>query len=150
MKWYQSWSWIIFLLLGGFYTYGITSVLAILLLVSRLLISRKLSPNYNELDDTLENNQQFFENQYSSKPIPPKAVYTDKEIYGIGANVEFRRKKLNLTQKQLSEMLGYKSSSFISRLELWELMNLKHEQVEALAMALNTTVDDLLFAKYWF
>ena len=49
-----------------------------------------------------------------------------------------------MTQKDLAEKLGYKSTSFVSRLELWELEKITKEQVESLANALNVTVDDLL------
>lgn len=52
------------------------------------------------------------------EPIPPKAVYDYDEALSIGMTVEFRRKYLKLTQKQLSDLLGYKSTSFVSKLEL--------------------------------
>lgn len=95
-----------------------------------------------DLDEDMNPNQR--------RPIPPKDVYFNKEVWGIGSNVQLRREALKLTQKELSELLGYKSTSFVSKLELWELEKIKHEQIENLARCLKTSVDELLNAKYWF
>lgn len=78
------------------------------------------------------------------KPLAIKEVYTDKEVHIIGGNVEIIRKKKGLTQKQLAESLGYKSTSFISRLELWETEKITHVQVEKLAEGLNVDISEIL------
>lgn len=85
----------------------------------------------------------------SREMMPMKDIYTDKEVWGIGANVQLIREDKGLTQKQLSELLGYKSTSFISRLELWELEKIKYEQIENLANCLSVDVNEILNAKYW-
>ena len=77
-------------------------------------------------------------------PIPRKEIYYNDDNWRIGITVEYRRKHLKLTQKQLSDLLGYKSTSFVSNLELGTREKLTHEQLENLAKCLNTTTDKLL------
>lgn len=78
------------------------------------------------------------------KPLPIKEVYTDKDVQIIGGNVEIIRKRKGLTQKQLSESLGYKSTSFVSRLELWEIEKITHTQVVQLSQSLNVDIAEVL------
>ena len=78
------------------------------------------------------------------KPLPIKEVYTDNEVHIIGGNVEIIRKSKGLTQKQLAESLGYKSTSFISRLELWEMEKITHIQVVQLSQGLNVDISEIL------
>lgn len=84
----------------------------------------------------------------NKEPIPKKEIYYNEDIWRIGITVEFRRKHLNLTQKQLSELLGYKSTSFVSNLELGIREKLTHEQLENLANCLNTTAEKLLNGEF--
>ncbi len=78
------------------------------------------------------------------KPLSIKEVYTDNEVHIIGGNVEIIRKSKGLTQKQLAESLGYKSTSFISRLELWEMEKITHTQVVQLSQSLNVDISEIL------
>lgn len=78
------------------------------------------------------------------KPLSIKEVYTDKDVQVIGGNVEIIRKRKGLTQKQLAESLGYKSTSFISRLELWEMEKITHAQVVQLSQSLNVDISEIL------
>lgn len=82
--------------------------------------------------------------QRQLKPLSIKEVYTDNEVHIIGGNVETIRKRKGLTQKQLAESLGYKSTSFVSRLELWEVEKITHTQVEQLSQSLNVDVSEIL------
>ncbi|UYB50409.1 helix-turn-helix transcriptional regulator (plasmid) [Lysinibacillus capsici] len=78
------------------------------------------------------------------KPLSIKEVYTDNDVQIIGGNVEIIRKRKGLTQKQLAESLGYKSTSFISRLELWEMEKITHAQVVQLSQSLNVDIAEIL------
>ena len=82
-------------------------------------------------------------------PIVKKEIYNNDDIWRIGTTIEFRRKHLNLTQKQLSELLGYKSTSFVSSLELGTREKLSHEQLEVIAKCLNTTTEKLLKKEFY-
>lgn len=103
-------------------------------------------PNHvpNEMNKTNLNSQGASINTPQTNIISPKSIYTDKEIWTIGGNVQIIRERKGLTQLQLAEHLGYKSASFVSRLELWETEKLTHDQVLKLAECLNVSVDKLL------
>lgn len=76
--------------------------------------------------------------------ITPKNVYISDDLFYIRGNVTKSRGIRNMTQAKLSELLGYKSTSFISNLERGNLSKITHEQVEDLARCLEIQVDDLL------
>lgn len=97
-----------------------------------------------EMNNTDLNLQGPSTNTPQTNMISSKNVYTDKEIWTIGGNVQIIRERKGLTQLQLAEHLGYKSASFVSRLELWETEKLTHDQVLKLAECLNVSVDKLL------
>jgi transcriptional regulator with XRE-family HTH domain len=78
------------------------------------------------------------------EPVTPKEVYYEKDLWAIASNVQIIREKYNLTQKQLSERMGYKSTSFISNLELWNTEKIPHERVEKLAQCLGVDLNELL------
>lgn len=76
--------------------------------------------------------------------LPIKEIYYEKETWDIGINVQSLREAKGLTQKQLAELLGYKSAGFISRLELWRSEKITYEQVETLAKHLDVDIERLL------
>ncbi|GEN83587.1 hypothetical protein SLU01_18990 [Sporosarcina luteola] len=81
--------------------------------------------------------------------IPVKEFYLyGSDIQNIGSNVSSARLKKEFTQLQLAQRLGYKSASFISRLELWETEKLSHKQLEQIADCLDVPVRDLLQVRY--
>ena len=79
--------------------------------------------------------------------LDSKNVYLSDEVWQIASNVQIIRERQNITQRDLAERLGYKSASFVSRLELWETEKLTAEQVTNLANALNVQIADILKKK---
>lgn len=80
----------------------------------------------------------------SSKKLQSNDIYTGQDVWQIASNAQIIREKQNITQKELAEKLGYKSASFVSRLELWELEKITKEQVESIATALDVPTSELL------
>ena len=121
-------------------------------IINKLLDKFKLSnsrtntiTHVNHLEHTTNSTLQETEHVHRQlKPLPIKEVYTDKEIDIIGGNVEIIRKRKGLTQKQLAESLGYKSTSFVSRLELWEMEKITHAQVVQISQSLNVDISEIL------
>lgn len=60
----------------------------------------------------------------------------------IYKNIAARRKQLGMTQRELSDLLGYKSASSIADIENGKV-DLPVSRVISFAKALNTTVPDL-------
>lgn len=121
-------------------------------IINKLLNKFKLSnsmantnTHVNHLGHVTHPTSQETENVHRQiKPLSIKEVYTDKDVQVIGGNVEIIRKRKGLTQKQLAESLGYKSTSFISRLELWEMEKITHAQVVQLSQSLNVDISEIL------
>lgn len=123
-------------------------------IISKVLdIFKQFKSNINAPIDTHESSTGIVTNPISQetklsnrelKPLEIKEIYSGKDIDIIGGNVEIIRKSRGLTQKQLAESIGYKSASFISRLELWETEKITHVQVEKLAEGLNVDISEIL------
>jgi len=75
-----------------------------------------------------------------------KEVYTTfEEVSNIGLNVYFIRVDKGLTQKEVASTLGYKSTSFLNKIEhALEPYNLKYELISKLAKALEVEEQVLL------
>ncbi|WNF36456.1 helix-turn-helix transcriptional regulator [Bacillaceae bacterium IKA-2] len=81
------------------------------------------------------------------KPISLNSVYTGEDFFSIRKNIlEIKRDK-KLTQKQLSDCLGFKSNSFVSKLERCEMQKIDHEHVDKLANCLNVEISQLLIGE---
>lgn len=78
------------------------------------------------------------------KQITHKKVYISDELFSIRGNVIKFRKARKLTQKSISDCLGFNSVSFISRLERGDMQSIKHTEVKNLASCLKVELDDLL------
>ncbi|WP_258200278.1 helix-turn-helix domain-containing protein [Paenibacillus endoradicis] len=78
------------------------------------------------------------------KPISYKSYYTDRELLSIALNIEYARKDRNISQQQLSDCLGYKSTSFISRLETSQAEKISHEKVINIAKCLDVDPSEIL------
>lgn len=129
---------------GGVFLIGI---------ISKVLdIFKKFKSNVNAPIDTQSstgivtnpNSQETKLSNRELKPLEIKEIYSGKDIDIIGGNVEIIRRHKGLTQKQLAEAIGYKSASFISRLEMWETEKITHAQVEKLAAGLNVDISEIL------
>lgn len=113
---------------------------------------KQLKPNVNASIDSFENGLEGVTTQVQGikhsdrelKPLEIKEVYLGNDIDIIGGNVEIIRKRKGLTQLQLAEIVGYKSASFISRLELWQTEKITHDQVVKLAEGLNVDISEIL------
>lgn len=114
---------------------------------------KQLKPNVNAPSDTQNNDLGMVTNPASRriklshrelKPLEIKEVYRGKDIDIIGGNVDIIRRSKGITQKQLAESIGYKSASFISRLEMWDTEKITYAQVEKLAEGLNVSISEIL------
>lgn len=61
----------------------------------------------------------------------------------VGNRIRTKRERMNMTQSELAETLGYKTRDMISRIESGAI-NLPMDKVVAIADALHMTVSDLL------
>jgi ribosome-binding protein aMBF1 (putative translation factor) len=110
----------------------IFSITFILILLYKLG-SRKQDREKNGIENLIE----YFDDRVAKRlPIPKKDIYDFDDLSDIGMNIEYARKDKGLTQKQLAELIGYKSASFISRLERSETTSMTHEQLEKIPKAL--------------
>lgn len=95
-------------------------------------------------DFGIEVNDETNEAATSSESIPPKPVYDYDEAYYIGNNVERLRRGMGYTQKQLASLIGYKSTTLISKLERGEIERFTHDQLTNFAEALKVSIRQLL------
>lgn len=61
----------------------------------------------------------------------------------INENIKRRREELEMSQDELAQKTGYKHRSAINKIELG-INNFPHYKIEKFAIALQTTVDNLL------
>ncbi|MDD1381864.1 helix-turn-helix transcriptional regulator [Limosilactobacillus reuteri] len=61
----------------------------------------------------------------------------------IGVNISQRRKRLNMTQEELSNRADI-STNYVSRLERGEIDHIRAETLFNIAKGLNTTMEDLI------
>lgn len=112
-------------------------------------ISRKKQKNNNiekQSNSCINSSFKVTTESYNAKRanINRKSTYYDDEVFYIRQNIIKYRRNKKISQKELSQCLGFKSTSFIYKLEGGLLHKLSHEQVEDIASCLNVNVDDLL------
>lgn len=80
----------------------------------------------------------------TSKEIVTKHFYENDNLFYIKKNTISIRHDKKITQKQISEKMGFKSISFISKFENGNLRKITHEQLKQIAEGLEVDISELL------